>query len=331
MYLILGVKFVIINIDLLLTKYYTYTVHYIIFTHTHKVYIIVYYKMNVVNPSGKPQARYPRLLGVVPMPEVVVRCVTTVFSVWLMCWSLQKAYWIRTFALKEYGHVIHEFDPWFNYRASLYLLRNGWGEFFRWFDYESWYPLGRPVGTTIYPGLQITAVAVHWALRALGPQYAGTMNWVCCHLPLLGRGAGVVCDGAARVGNERKIHRGSGHGGGHGRHTRAPDALRGGRVRQRVHCDICNGADILHVGAITSQREVVADWAACRAQLRVHGGSMGRVYICAQYGRTARCTDSTAGLGEGCLQHTDTPQLHAVFYCWHMHSGMRTACGMDAV
>ena len=142
--------------------------------------------MNVVNLSGNPQTRYPRLLGVVPMPEVVVRCVTTVFSVWLMCWSLQKAYWIRTFALKEYGHVIHEFDPWFNYRASLYLLRNGWGEFFRWFDYESWYPLGRPVGTTIYPGLQITAVAVHWALRALGPQYAGTMNWVCCHLPCWG-------------------------------------------------------------------------------------------------------------------------------------------------
>ena len=29
----------------------------------------------------------------------------------------------------------------------------------------SWYPLGRPVGTTIYPGMQITAVAI-W--RALG-------------------------------------------------------------------------------------------------------------------------------------------------------------------
>ena len=192
-------------------------------------------------------------------------------------------------------------------------------------------PPWAPCGDDNLPG-----AANHSGGGALGTEGAGAAvrghNELGLLPPaLLGRGAGVVCDGAARVGNERKIHRGSGHGGGHGRHTRAPDALRGGRVRQRVHCDICNGADILHVGAITSQREVVADWAACRAQLRVHGGSMGRVYICAQYGRTARCTDSTAGLGEGCLQHTDTPQLHAVFYCWHMHSGMRTACGMDAV
>lgn len=26
------------------------------------------------------------------------------------------------------------------------------------YDHESWYPLGRPVGTTIYPGMQITSV-----------------------------------------------------------------------------------------------------------------------------------------------------------------------------
>ena len=33
------------------------------------------------------------------------------------------------------------------------------------------YPLGRPVGTTIYPGMQITSVAIHDTLKALGPQY----------------------------------------------------------------------------------------------------------------------------------------------------------------
>ena len=30
----------------------------------------------------------------------------------------------------------------------------------KWFDYMSWYPLGRPVGTTIYPGMQVTSVAI---------------------------------------------------------------------------------------------------------------------------------------------------------------------------
>jgi len=29
-----------------------------------------------------------------------------------------RAYNIRLFAIEEYGPVIHEFDPWFNYRAT---------------------------------------------------------------------------------------------------------------------------------------------------------------------------------------------------------------------
>ena len=51
--------------------------------------------------------------------------------------------------------VIHEFDPYFNFRAAQYLYDNGWERFAKWFDYKVWYPLGRPVGTTIYPGMQV--------------------------------------------------------------------------------------------------------------------------------------------------------------------------------
>ena len=69
------------------------------------------------------------------------------------------AYDIRIYAIINYGKVIHEFDPWFNFRATQYLADNGWSKFFKWFDYMSWYPLGRPVGTTIYPGMQISSVA----------------------------------------------------------------------------------------------------------------------------------------------------------------------------
>jgi len=32
--------------------------------------------------------------------------------------------------------VIHEFDPWFNFRATKYLAEHGWHEFFHWFDYK---------------------------------------------------------------------------------------------------------------------------------------------------------------------------------------------------
>ena len=56
--------------------------------------------------------------------------------------------------------VIHEFDPWFNFRAAQYLAAHGYEKFFKWYDYMSWSPLGRPVGTTIYPGMQFAAVGI---------------------------------------------------------------------------------------------------------------------------------------------------------------------------
>jgi dolichyl-diphosphooligosaccharide--protein glycosyltransferase len=78
---------------------------------------------------------------------------------------VSMAYHIRLYAINTYGRVIHEFDPWFNFRATKYLADNGLYEFFHWFDHMSWYPLGRPVGTTIYPGMQITAVGLWRALQ----------------------------------------------------------------------------------------------------------------------------------------------------------------------
>ena len=43
------------------------------------------------------------------------------------------AYDIRLYAIKDYGLVIHEFDPWFNFRATQYLADNGLAKFFSWY------------------------------------------------------------------------------------------------------------------------------------------------------------------------------------------------------
>ena len=32
----------------------------------------------------------------------------------------------------RYGRVIHEFDPWFNFRATQYLVDNGYDKFSTW-------------------------------------------------------------------------------------------------------------------------------------------------------------------------------------------------------
>lgn len=81
------------------------------------------------------------------------------------CWS---AFEIRMNAIRIYGLVIHEFDPWFNFRAAQYMADNGWSAFFHWYDYMSWSPLGRPIGTTIYPGMQIASVYLWKAINFVG-------------------------------------------------------------------------------------------------------------------------------------------------------------------
>lgn len=51
-------------------------------------------------------------------------------------WVCREAYNIRLYAIKEFGRIIHEFDPYFNYRATVYLYENGWEAFSKWFDYK---------------------------------------------------------------------------------------------------------------------------------------------------------------------------------------------------
>ena len=73
----------------------------------------------------------------------------------------------RLFSVIRFESVIHEFDPWFNYRSTKYMTENGFYNFLNWFDDRAWYPLGRIVGGTVYPGLMITSGAIHWVLDGL--------------------------------------------------------------------------------------------------------------------------------------------------------------------
>ncbi|KAK3912605.1 Dolichyl-diphosphooligosaccharide--protein glycosyltransferase subunit STT3A [Frankliniella fusca] len=66
----------------------------------------------------------------------------------------------RLFSVLRYESVIHEFDPYFNYRTTKYLAEEGFYNFHNWFDDRAWYPLGRIIGGTIYPGLMVTSAAL---------------------------------------------------------------------------------------------------------------------------------------------------------------------------
>ncbi|KAK4535232.1 hypothetical protein CDCA_CDCA04G1257 [Cyanidium caldarium] len=78
------------------------------------------------------------------------------------------AFVVRLFSVLRYEAVIHEFDPYFNYRATRVLVEKGLYEFWNWFDDTSWYPLGRDVGGTVYAGTMYSAALLFWVCRALG-------------------------------------------------------------------------------------------------------------------------------------------------------------------
>lgn len=56
----------------------------------------------------------------------------------------------------DYGFQLNEFDPFFNYRATQYLLDHGINAYVHWHDDMSWYPSGRDVFATSQVPLHFT-------------------------------------------------------------------------------------------------------------------------------------------------------------------------------
>ncbi|CAL4090623.1 unnamed protein product [Meganyctiphanes norvegica] len=113
----------------------------------------------------------------------------------------------RLFSVLRFESVIHEFDPYFNYRTTKYLAEEGFYNFHNWFDDRAWYPLGRIIGGTIYPGLMVTSAILYHAMNwlhitvdvrnvcvFLAPLFSSLTTLVTYHLTkeLKGPGAGLV-------------------------------------------------------------------------------------------------------------------------------------------
>ena len=61
----------------------------------------------------------------------------------------------------QYGNELNEFDPFFNFRATEYIVENGFSEYFEWNDDKSWYPHGRDVSATSQFMLHSTAAITY--------------------------------------------------------------------------------------------------------------------------------------------------------------------------
>lgn len=63
----------------------------------------------------------------------------------------------------EFGYELNEFDPFFNYRATEYLVDNGPQAYADWHDTMSWFPNGRDVSATSQTMLHVTAAYTYAA------------------------------------------------------------------------------------------------------------------------------------------------------------------------
>jgi dolichyl-diphosphooligosaccharide--protein glycosyltransferase len=69
----------------------------------------------------------------------------------------------------EYGFQLNEFDPFFNYRATQYLLDHGIDAYVHWHDTLSWFPQGRDVFSN-------AQVPLHFTDAILYKIFGGGMN-----------------------------------------------------------------------------------------------------------------------------------------------------------
>jgi len=61
----------------------------------------------------------------------------------------------------EYGFELNEFDPFFNYRATQFMVENGLPSYLEWNDDLSWHPYGRDVSATSQVMLHTTTAMLY--------------------------------------------------------------------------------------------------------------------------------------------------------------------------
>ena len=79
----------------------------------------------------------------------------------ILCLAFTTSFMLRIIPA-EFGWELHEFDPYFNFRATEYIVENGIEEYFEWNDNLSWYPYGRDVSSNSQVVLHISAAITYW-------------------------------------------------------------------------------------------------------------------------------------------------------------------------
>lgn len=74
-----------------------------------------------------------------------------------------SASFVMRYQPAQFGYDLHEFDPFFNYRATAFLADNGLERYLDWHDELSWHDEGRDVSANSQVMLHVTAAAAYGA------------------------------------------------------------------------------------------------------------------------------------------------------------------------
>jgi len=83
----------------------------------------------------------------------------------------------------RWGFYLSEFDPYFQYRMADFVVKNNFASWYNWHDNMSWYPWGRDIPGTSYPGLAFTAALIYEFLNSIGIEL--TIHQVCTIFPVM--------------------------------------------------------------------------------------------------------------------------------------------------
>jgi dolichyl-diphosphooligosaccharide--protein glycosyltransferase len=85
----------------------------------------------------------------------------------LLLLILTLAFTVRLLPMR-WGYYLSEFDPHYQYRLTKDIVENGYLHWTTWQDTMSWWPWGRDVAYTSFPGLALLAATFYNFLNALG-------------------------------------------------------------------------------------------------------------------------------------------------------------------
>ncbi|MEM3586828.1 MAG: STT3 domain-containing protein, partial [Candidatus Jordarchaeaceae archaeon] len=103
----------------------------------------------------------------IPLPKVKVSrqgvlITLSLFSIFII------AVFIRSIPFFIYPALIQSFDPEMQAAMALYIVTFGFNAWFGWYDHASWYPIGRDISQSFFPGTPFSAAIIYHLLHTLG-------------------------------------------------------------------------------------------------------------------------------------------------------------------